>query len=64
MIQMSLLTNVVIKVASFGNNEHASITTNKIFQVLCNLLASNASQEIMVMEDVIPIVVVCCGLPS
>lgn len=64
MIKMSLLINVVTKVASFVNNEHASMTTNKILRVLCNLLASNASQEIMIMEDVIPIVVVCYGLPS
>jgi len=59
MIKMSLLSDVVIQVASFVNNEHVSITTNQILWVLCDLLASNVSQEIMAMEDVIPIVVVC-----
>ncbi len=59
MIKMSLLGDVVIKVASFVKNEHVSIITNKILWVLCDLLASNVSQEIMAMEDVIPIVVVC-----
>jgi len=59
MIKMSLLSDVVTKVASFVNNEHVSITTNKILWVLCNLLTSNVSQEIMAMEDAIPIVVMC-----
>ncbi len=66
MRKMSLLTNVVTKVASLVNNEHASVTISKVLHVLCNLLASNVSQEIMAMavEDLILIVVVCYGLSS
>jgi hypothetical protein len=64
MRKMSRLTNVVTKVASLVNNEHASITISKVLDVFCNLLASNVSQEIMVVEDLIPIVVVCYGLLS